>query len=430
MLEDLIVDYTALLWHSRRMDADVKASSSTSSLSSSVCLKLATMQLILLMTLGDQHGVTGVTIPQNFTMSYPSAVGTIVGTIGLPGATPPFVQVYFGVLSDSNYFNVSLVTGLIKVASVIDPSVVKPVYQLLAVTAQQVWIQVNIYVNVISMSVGTTPVSINSPPLFTPPSILLNIVESTPVNTSFYLGTVSDPNSGLNGIKLCQIVGNPGPFKLVTSLTSAGLTSVSLVVAQTLDYETSPGYSLTVRAYDGGTPSLYGDQNVTVLVVDVNDNSPVFTAPRYTAQVAENIQQGTSVVQVSATDKDSGVNGMVTYTLDTLHSSTGAGDFSVDPTSGVVRVAQPLNYYIHSVYDLVIIAMDGGVVPLQASCLVVIQVTPIGSGGAVVKPTISLSFLSDDGSAKVSRVAATLESVAFITVTGPGNNNKIFIYFT
>lgn len=53
------------------------------------------------------------------------------------------------------------------------------------------------------------------------------------------------------------------------------------------------------------------------LCLDVNDNVPFFMSSTYEATVPEGAEIGTSVAQVSATDLDSGLHGMVrpTYHL-------------------------------------------------------------------------------------------------------------------
>ena len=50
-------------------------------------------------------------------------------------------------------------------------------------------------------------------------------------------------------------------------------------------------------------------------VEDVNDNSPIFNAEEYSAVVLENVVKGTSVVNISATDSDTGPGGTVEYEL-------------------------------------------------------------------------------------------------------------------
>lgn len=48
---------------------------------------------------------------------------------------------------------------------------------------------------------------------------------------------------------------------------------------------------------------------------DVNDNAPVFSHSHYSAVVLENVVSGTSVVNLTATDRDLGAGGQVSYEL-------------------------------------------------------------------------------------------------------------------
>ena len=73
-----------------------------------------------------------------------------------------------------------------------------------------------------------------------------------------------------------------------------------------LDYETQRVHRLTVRAVDHGLPSLSSTQTLTVEAGDVNDQAPVFSQTFYNCSVAENRDPGEPVLQVSATDLDSG----------------------------------------------------------------------------------------------------------------------------
>jgi len=56
---------------------------------------------------------------------------------------------------------------------------------------------------------------------------------------------------------------------------------VRLVLVEPLDRETSDTHRLTVVAYDGASPSRSGAIDVTVIVLDSNDNAPVFTRNSY-----------------------------------------------------------------------------------------------------------------------------------------------------
>lgn len=79
-----------------------------------------------------------------------------------------------------------------------------------------------------------------------------------------------------------------------------------LFLSTPLDYESQRFHRLTLRAVDHGLPSLSSTQTLTVEVVDMNDQSPVFGQSVYNASVAENRDAGEPVIRVSATDEDSG----------------------------------------------------------------------------------------------------------------------------
>lgn len=65
-----------------------------------------------------------------------------------------------------------------------------------------------------------------------------------------------------------------------------------------MDFERVQQVVATVVATDGGMPPLSATALVNLTITDVNDNSPVFTLPTYTATVREDALQGASVVQV------------------------------------------------------------------------------------------------------------------------------------
>jgi len=70
------------------------------------------------------------------------------------------------------------------------------------------------------------------------------------------------------------------------------------MVARALDYETMKEYMITVEARDGGTPSLSSSAVVKLVVVDANDNRPVFVHSNYTAVAREDVAVNTSLLQV------------------------------------------------------------------------------------------------------------------------------------
>ena len=108
------------------------------------------------------------------------------------------------------------------------------------------------------------------------------------------------------------------------------------LTARPLDRESVPQYWLVVTARDRGSPvALQGSCNISVVVLDQNDNDPKFSQGRYAASVAEDVPVGHSVLAVRATDADAGENARITYTL----ANETHWLFTIDNATGIITTA-------------------------------------------------------------------------------------------
>ncbi|MGH0159125.1 UNVERIFIED_CONTAM: hypothetical protein FKN15_071875 [Acipenser sinensis] len=111
--------------------------------------------------------------------------------------------------------------------------------------------------------------------------------------------------------------------------------SASILVAEPLDFETTKFFTLRVRAQNVAAVPLASFTAVYINLTDVNDNVPFFMSATYEATVPEGAEIGTSVAQVSATDLDSGLHGMVNYLI--LKDQSGDYQlFSINTQTGVI----------------------------------------------------------------------------------------------
>lgn len=82
-----------------------------------------------------------------------------------------------------------------------------------------------------------------------------------------------------------------------------------------MDRETKASYTLDIRAKDLGNPSRSSTVEVTVKVIDKNDNEPKFGENQYSFEVKEDASVGSKIDQVSASDADEGLSGQVVYQI-------------------------------------------------------------------------------------------------------------------
>ncbi len=55
-------------------------------------------------------------------------------------------------------------------------------------------------------------------------------------------------------------------------------------------------YTLTIEAMDGGSPPLIGSTQVEINITDVNDNPPLFVAPKGTEFTIEEVRANISLI--------------------------------------------------------------------------------------------------------------------------------------
>ena len=84
---------------------------------------------------------------------------------------------------------------------------------------------------------------------------------------------------------------------------------------QQIDREATQFLTLNVLVADGGTGPLMDNSVISINVVDVNDNSPIFGETSYSAEVLEGTQVAEIVSLVSATDRDEGVNSAIIFSI-------------------------------------------------------------------------------------------------------------------
>lgn len=145
-------------------------------------------------------------------------------------------------------------------------------------------------------------------PIFERTPYAASIPEDVPVGTTVVVVEAQDGDVGRNALITYTLEEDVDEFRIDSS-------SGAIITTRPLDREKTSGYTLVVMAQDSGNPPLSDTTNVELELADVNDNIPVFPVEGYTSTISEDALVGTSVVHVSATDNDLGLNGQIRYTF-------------------------------------------------------------------------------------------------------------------
>ncbi|XP_012135516.1 cadherin 87A isoform X2 [Megachile rotundata] len=166
-----------------------------------------------------------------------------------------------------------------------------------------------------------------------------NVMNGTPLRNLDM--TVRDPDIGLNSVFSLRLEDITDGAFTIEPTVATGSTSVNIRVANgSLDYE-NPNqrkFIILVVAEEIHTnPKLTSTATVTIAITDVNDNSPTFSSPTYTAVISELASPGMPVITITAKDRDSGRFGTAGIAYQLL--GQGAQHFSVDRKTGTITVA-------------------------------------------------------------------------------------------
>uniref|UniRef100_A0A3P9ACW4 Protocadherin 2 alpha c n=1 Tax=Esox lucius TaxID=8010 RepID=A0A3P9ACW4_ESOLU len=245
-------------------------------------------------------------------------------------------------------------------------------------------------------------------PRFSDAHLYIKVAENKLPGARFELQTARDMDSGINAVRLYTLNQNQH-FELELRDSGEGDKIPFLVLQKALDREQKAQHELLLTALDGGNPPKSGTLNVTVTVLDSNDNQPVCGQEVYSVILEENSDKGRFVVRINATDADDGLNGEIEYTLGRNLKRRVYDIFQLDSITGEIRVKGQVDYEDNDIYRLNVQASDKGHPPLTVDCRVIIKIVDVNDN----KPAIDVTSLSN----KVSEDSKPGTVISLISVT-------------
>lgn len=237
----------------------------------------------------------------------------------------------------------------------------------------------------------------------------LEITESAAPSSRFPLESAQDLDVGSNSLRSYLLSANQH-FVLDIQTRNDGSKFAELVLQSPLDREQQKTHEMVLTAVDGGSPLRSGTAQITVTVLDANDNVPVFDRSVYRVSLVENAPRGTLVLKLNATDLDEGANGEITYSF-SGHAPLKVRElFSVDSHSGEIRVKGIVDYERASVYELYVQAKDKGPSAVAVHCKVLVDILDVNDNAPeVILTSVSTPVQEDAPPGTVIAVISVMD---------------------
>ncbi|XP_062870793.1 protocadherin gamma-A2-like [Trichomycterus rosablanca] len=251
-------------------------------------------------------------------------------------------------------------------------------------------------------------------PVFPESEIKLEISESALPGARFSLASANDPDVGANSLQKYTL--HPTDhFVLNVQNGVDGSKNLEMVIQTALDREEKSLHQLTLTAFDGGKPQRSAVVKINVVILDANDNSPIFSQPSYKASLVENAPKGTLVIKVFATDADESSH-QIQYYFE--HATPAAKAlFSIDAGSGEVKVIGDVDYEKHKQFKIKVKAKDHG--GLTDTSEIIIDIIDVNDN--VPKITI----MSFSGAVSEDAEPGTVIAILNIQDLDSGDNSRV-----
>uniref|UniRef100_A0A665TWY8 FAT atypical cadherin 3b n=1 Tax=Echeneis naucrates TaxID=173247 RepID=A0A665TWY8_ECHNA len=303
----------------------------------------------------------------NFSILETAAVAQPVGVVAVSQSSTP---VWFNIIGSFDMqFDLQVGVGTLIVAKPLDAEVQSVYNMTVQVTDGTNFATAQVFIRIQDSN--------DNPPVFSQPAYDVSVSEDVAVDTELLRVRASDMDERAR--LSFSIYGSVDPASMRLFRVNPGTGVV--YIADRLDYEARTQHILTIMVKDQEFPFNRDLARILVAVEDSNDNIPYFTSTVYDAVAYESSPVGTSVMQVTALDKDNGINGQLTYTVEfcfshlpvtvsvtlLLISGNTAGVFGIDNATGLIFIARDLDVTCVGFYTLTVHVTDSGFPPLMAT---------------------------------------------------------------
>ena len=273
-----------------------------------------------------------------------------------------------------------------------------------------------------TLSIHITDVNDNIP-IFESSLYNATLLEDADTGTQVSIVSATDADIDNNAL-ISYSIENDFQYLLYVNESSGVITLIS-----PLDYEIARNYSIQIFASDDGFPVLQSVSTLLITVVDLNDNSPYFEQQSYSFSVPENSVLDTSVFLVPAIDIDDGLNSKLQYTI--LSGNIGFF-FNLNEDTGIITVADYIDYEINQNFELEVQVVDLGIPQYTAVTTIQVSIEDVNDNFPQFSESIYYASVSENatiGANIVSLIVIDQDSGTNADITfsiTSGNMNNTF----
>ncbi|CAL1535045.1 unnamed protein product [Lymnaea stagnalis] len=234
-----------------------------------------------------------------------------------------------------------------------------------------------------------------------------DLMENLPANSEIVNVKATDSDSGINGtIEFLIHPDTQMKYPDLFSIQSSG----RVTTLKIFDREERDRYTIKVIARDKGPNPLSSTATIQLTIKDVNDNRPKFLSREYYVNIFDNDSAGQPVIKVSASDKDMGDFGKVTYSMVDTYNS-----FRIQPDTGVISTSRVL---LRQPYKLTVSAKDGGDLTAESDATVNVIVITMSSTAPEFSALAYVFEIDEDDSEHTPNIGRQVGTVLASSLAG------------
>ncbi|XP_056322243.1 protocadherin gamma-A12-like isoform X22 [Danio aesculapii] len=329
-----------------------------------------------------------------YSVSEEANKGTVIGNIAkdLKMSAQELESRMFQIMPGPNakYFDVNVKTGSLFVKDRIDREELCGVNQKCALNLEALAQNPH---RLYRLEIVIVDVNDNAP-FFPNSTYILNVTENAIEGERFPLPVAKDLDVGSNTLKDYKLSSNEH-FSLDVHSGQKSMFA-ELMLQKALDREKQAVIHLILSAIDGGKPPKSGTLSIAVNVMDINDNTPVFSKPLYKVKVKENTPVGTKIISVSASDLDEGINSEIQYSFLGHGNNDELNRFTINTNSGEITVQGQIDHEEDSALELRVQARDKGIPSKSVHCKVLIEVVDENDNAPEIVTTPLMESVKED----------------------------------